>query len=176
MAHVLDHLEDFTNDWINWLQETDEDHTRQDLPEYTGPRCTFAKKAWDEGRIKFVKVYDYYCAYDFWEVVSRECDSFDINKHDIVLVVAKSNESHINPDQMSGGVDGLNTFLNEQRKDIWLLTKIDGMYTIVMIQRITDLDNASKQLEKQGYYIGHYSEEQMEKVVTGRAKYREKLE
>ena len=48
MAHVLDHLEDFTNDWINWLQETDEDHTRQDLPEYTGPRCPFAKKAWDD--------------------------------------------------------------------------------------------------------------------------------
>ena len=38
------------------------------------------------------------------------------------------------------------------------------------------LELSKKQLEKQGYYIGHYSEEQMEKVVTGRAKYREKLE
>ena len=174
MSHVLDFLEDFTNDWINWLGETDKDHIGTDTV-YEGARCPFAKKARDEGRIKYAKVYDYFCAYDYWEAVSKECDEFD-DTYDVVLVVAKSNESHINPDQMSGGVDGLNTFLNEQRKDIWLLTKIDGMYTIVMIQRITDLDNASKQLEKQGYYIGHYSEEQMEKVVTGRAKYREKLE
>ena len=48
---------------------------------------------------------------------------------------------------MSGGVDGLNTFLNQQGKDLWLLTKLDEMFTIVMIQKIAMLDDTSKQLE-----------------------------
>ena len=76
---------------------------------------------------------------------------------------------------MSGGVDGLNTFLNQQGKDLWLLTKLDEMFTIVMIQKISALDDTSKQLEAKGYYIGRYTEAMMEKVVTGRRKYRERL-
>jgi len=174
MGHVLDFLEDFTNDWVTWLAETDKDHIGTDTV-YEGARCPFAKKAKDDGKIKYVKVYDYFCSYDFWEAVSKEVDAFD-DTYDVVLVVAKSNADHINPDNMGGGVDGLNTFLNVKGKDIWLLCKIDEMYTIVMVQRITALDNASKQLEAKGYYVGHYSKRQMDKIVTGRAKYREKLD
>ena len=173
MGHVLDFLEDFTNDWVTWLGETDKDHIGTNTV-YEGARCPFAKKANDDGKIKYVKVYDYFCSYDFWEAVSKEVDAFD-DTYDVVLVVAKSNADHINPDNMGGGVDGLNTFLNVKGKDIWLLCKIDEMYTIVMVQRITALDNASKQLEAKGYYVGHYSKRQMDKIVTGRAKYRERL-
>ena len=173
MGHVLDFLEDFTNDWVTWLGETDKDHIGTNTV-YEGARCPFAKKANDDGKIKYVKVYDYFCSYDFWEAVSKEVDAFD-DTYDVVLVVAKSNADHINPDNMGGGVDGLNTFLNIKGKDIWLLCKIDEMYTIVMVQRITALDNASKQLEAKGYYVGHYSKRQMDKIVTGRAKYRERL-
>ena len=82
--HPLDHLEDFTNDWIAHLQEQD-----PISPDYKGPRCPFAKKAKDENRLKFRKVYDYYSAYDFWEVVSDECDKFD-GSHDVVIVAAHS--------------------------------------------------------------------------------------
>ena len=92
-----------------------------------------------------------------------------------MIVAAKSDANKINPDQMSGGVDGLNTFLNQQGRDLWLLTKIDEMFTIVMIQKITALDDTSKQLEAKGYYIGRYTDTMMEKVVLGRKKYRERL-
>jgi len=37
------------------------------------------------------------------------------------------------------------------------------------------LDDTSKQLEAKGYYIGRYTEAMMEKVVTGRRKYRNRL-
>ena len=50
--HPLDHLEDFTNDWIAHLQEQD-----PISPDYKGPRCPFAKKAKDDNRLKFRKVY-----------------------------------------------------------------------------------------------------------------------
>ena len=170
MAHSLDHLEAFTSDWIDWLQKPDD----ANQGDYNGPRCPFSKKAKDEDRMKLVKVFDYFSAYDYWEVVSRECEAFD-GSNDIVIVAAKSNANIINPDQMSGGVDGLNTFLNQQGKDLWLLTKIDQMFTIVMIQKISALDDTSKQLEDKGYYIGRYTEAMMEKVVTGRRKYRNRL-
>ena len=107
-------------------------------------------------------------------MVSRECEAFD-GSNDIVIVAAKSNANNINPDQMSGGVDGLNTFLNQQGKDLWLLTKLDEMFTIVMIQKISALDDTSKQLEAKGYYIGRYTEAMMDKVVLGRKRYRERL-
>jgi len=45
----------------------------------------------------------------------------------------------------------------------------------VMIQKISALDDTSKQLEAKGYYIGRYTEAMMEKVVTGRRKYRNRL-
>ena len=170
MAHVLDHLEQYTADWIDWLQKPDD----ANKGDYKGPRCPFSKKAKDDGRMKLVKVFDYFSAYDYWEVVSRECEAFD-GSNDIVIVAAKSNANNINPDQMSGGVDGLNTFLNTQGKDLWLVHKIEPSFTIIMIQKISALDDTSKQLADKGYYTTRYSEAQMEKVVNGRRKYRERL-
>ena len=52
MAHVLDHLEQYTADWIDWLQLPDDANKGS----YTGPRCPFSKKAKDDGRMKLVKV------------------------------------------------------------------------------------------------------------------------
>ena len=168
--HDLDVLHEYMHDWIDYLQEPD----KLNGGDYTGPRCPFAKKVRDENKLKLVKVYDYFSAYDYWEVVTRECENFD-ESHDVVIVAAKSDANIINPDQMSGGVDGLNTFLNQQGKDLWLLTKLDEMFTIVMIQKISALDDTSKQLEAKGYYIGRYTEAMMDKVVLGRKRYRERL-
>ena len=170
VAHVLDHLEQYTADWIDWLQLPDDANKGS----YTGPRCPFSKKAKDDGRMKLVKVFDYFSAYDYWEVVSRECEAFD-GSNDIVIVAAKSNANNINPDQMSGGVDAINTFLNCQGRDLWILMKIEPLFTITMIQKISALDDSSDFLKEKGYYTTRYSEAQMEKVVNGRKKYRQKL-
>ena len=159
--HSLDHIEHYTKAWIDHLQEPTESGVS---------RCPYAKKATHRYR----KVYDYFSAYDFWEVVSEECDKFDGSK-DVVIVAAHSNANHINPETMGGGVDALNTLLNCQGKDLWLLTKVDHLFTIVMIQKITVLDDSAKLLASKGYYTTRYSDKQMEKVVTGRRKYRDKL-
>ena len=169
MAHDLDHLQPYMHDWIDYLTLPDDS-----AADYTGPRCPFAKKVRDENRMKLVKVYDYFSAYDYWEVVTRECEAFDGSK-DVVIVAAKSNEHLINPDQMSGGVDAINTFLNCQGRDLWILMKIEPLFTITMIQKISALDDSSDFLREKGYYTTRYSEAQMEKVVNGRKKYRQKL-
>ena len=167
--HPLDVVDRYVHDWIEYLSNPDEKSV-----DYTGPRCPFAKKVRDEDRYKMIKVYDYFSAYDYWEVVSRECELFDGSK-DVVIVAAKSDANKINPDQMSGGVDGLNTFLNTQGKDLWLVHKIEPSFTIIMIQKISALDDSSDFLREKGYYTTRYSEAQMKKVVDGRKKYREKL-
>ncbi len=166
ISHPLDHLENFTNDWVAHLQENDPVN-----PEYDGPRCPFAKKA----SLRFRKVYDYFSAYDFWEVVAEEVEKYD-GSTDVVIVAAHSNANYIDPESMGGGVDALNTFLNCGGRDLWLLTKVDHLFTIIMIQKITALDDSAKLLESKGYYTNRYSDKQMEKVVTGRRKYRKKLE
>ena len=53
--------------------------------------------------------------------------------------------------------------------------KYDHVFTIVMIQKISFLDDASRVLESKGYYK-RYNDQQMEKVVHGRRRYREKLD
>ena len=169
LMHPLDVVDRYVHDWIEYLSNPDEKSV-----DYTGPRCPFAKKVRDDNRLKLVRVYDYFSAYDYWEAVSRECELFDGSK-DVVIVAAKSDANIINPDQMSGGVDGLNTFLNCQGRDLWLLLKMDQLFTIIMIQKISALDDTSKQLAEKGYYTTRYSDAQMEKVVNGRRKYREKL-
>ena len=167
--HPLDVVDRYIHDWIEYLSNPDEKSV-----DYTGPRCPFAKKVRDDNRLKLVRVYDYFSAYDYWEAVSRECELFDGSK-DVVIVAAKSNPYIINRDQMSGGVDGLNTFLNTQGKDLWLVHKIEPSFTIIMIQKISALDDSSDLLKEKGYYTTRYSKAQMEKVVDGRKKYREKL-
>ena len=167
--HPLDVVDRYIHDWIEYLSNPDEKSV-----DYTGPRCPFAKKVRDDNRLKLVRVYDYFSAYDYWEAVSRECELFDGSK-DVVIVAAKSDANIINPDQMSGGVDGLNTFLNCQGKDLWLVHKIEPLFTIIMIQKISALDDSSDLLKEKGYYTTRYSEAQMKKVVDGRKKYREKL-
>ena len=76
---------------------------------------------------------------------------------------------------MGGSVDALNSFLNTQNKDLWLLTSIDEHFTMCMIQRITDLDDEGKVMEEKGYYTKRYSEYAKNKLVTLRRKLREKL-
>ena len=166
ISHPLDILDEYIDKWIEHLQE----------PTPSGIfRCPFAKKVKEEKRLKFRKVYDYFSAYDFWEVVAEEVEKYD-GSTDVVIVAAHSNANHIDPESMGGGVDALNTFLNCGGRDLWLLTKVDQLFTIIMIQKITALDDSAKLLESKGYYTNRYSDKQMEKVVTGRRKYRKKLE
>ena len=164
MEHPLDHLENYLSDWISQLS------TPYDDGSYSGVTCPYAKTA----RQKVVKVYNYTDVYEFWSIVSSECNSFD-DHLDIVVIAAASNKRIISPEQMGGSVDALNSFLNTQNKDLWLLTSIDEHFTMCMIQRITDLDDEGKVMEEKGYYTKRYSEYAKNKLVTLLRKLREKL-
>ena len=135
--------------------------------------CPFAKKAWDDNRCKVVMVEDFTLD-NFWSIVSEECMTFNPSKHDAVIVAALTDDEIINLMQLSGSCDSMNSFLNSQNKDIWLLKQYGDPYTLIIIQKITDLDDASRILEKQGYY-NRYIPYIFNKSIIRRRKMRERL-
>ena len=135
--------------------------------------CPFAKKAWDDDRCKVIMVEDFTLD-NFWSIVSEECMIYDPSKHDAVIVAALTDDEIINFAQLSGSCDSMNSFLNSQNKDLWLLKQHGDPYTLVIIQKITDLDDASRILEKQGYY-NRYIPYMFNKSIIRRRKMRERL-
>ena len=76
--------------------------------------------------------------------------------------------------QLVGGCDAINSYLNFKKQDKWLLNQFGEDYTMVMIQKITDLDNGSIILEKKGYYEG-LNPYALNKNVMNRRKMRQQL-
>ena len=73
-------------------------------------------------------------------------------------------------------MDAMNSFLNSMGRDLWVVPKMDNLFTRVMVQKITVLDNGSRKLEEQGYYNNRYCEQQMEMMVNGRRRFRKKID
>ena len=61
----------------------------------------------------------------------------------------------------------LNRWFAFKKMDIWLLS-FQTDVTMVFIQRLTDLDDASNNLLKQGYY-DNYEEDDFNHLIAGRS-------
>ena len=135
----LENLEKYLEEWILRLDEPQEF--------YQGSRCPFAKSAWNNNRAKVVKSF-HPDINVFWATVAEECENFN-QEFDIIIVVSNSIYDIQNIDS---AVDALNIYLNTQNKDLWLLQSCNDLYSMVFIQKITALDDASKILERTPYY------------------------
>ena len=140
----LTNFEDFLSEWIRNLDD--------DYKLGQGKGCPFAKPAKEKNRLKTVKVSDYSNPYQYWSVVSSECESFDFDNNDITIVVSSSNPNIINEQQLGGAVDCLNSFLSIQKSNLWLVWVYSQWFTIVLINPLTGLDDSAKILEEKGYY------------------------
>ena len=167
----LDNLETYLSDWIDQLDAKIE---HPFINNQSLQHCPYAKAAWTNNKTKTVKVTDYTLD-SFWRTVSQELIEFNPDEKDIVFIAAETNTNVINCMQLSVGVESINTVLNVQKQDKWLLSQFGQDYTMVFIQKITDLDNGSKLLEKKGYYSGLHPYA-FNKNVMRRRKMREKLD
>lgn len=166
---TLDNLEEYLSEWIDKID------TKIDKPFINGRSiqyCPYAKAAWINNKAKIVKIKKLTLD-NFWCAVTKELELFDKQK-DIVIIAAMTDFHVINGLQLVGGCDAINCMLAEQKQDKWLLNQYGEDYTMVMIQRMTDLDNASIALEKKGYYEG-LNEYSFNKQILLRRKMREKL-
>ena len=166
----LDKLEKYLSDWIDHLD------VKKEKPFINGQSqqwCPYAKAAWKNNKTKIVKVTDF-TVDNFWKTVITEIDNFDGKEKDIVIVAVLTDIHVINGLQLVGGCDAINSYLNLKKQDKWLLNQFSEDYTMVMIQKITDLDNGSIVLEKKGYYEG-LNPYALNKNVMNRRKMRQQL-
>ena len=126
--------------WItDWVEQLDKNK-----------KCPYAKPTVDKDKMKAVML-NSIDAYHFWSSVSNEAEQFD-DTYDVVIVAMDTDETIITPQQMQGGVDSFNAGYNNRNIDLWCLNLYNDVYTMVLIQRVTKLDDASRTFEKKDYY------------------------
>lgn len=130
------------------------------------PPCPYAKTAFINDKVAFVES-EYQ---DFWNTVTRETNNFTGDK-DVVIVYSKFNPFGL--DYLEGGVESINYMLSQQKKDIWLLG-FQNEWTMVFVQKLTKLDDASVDLEQKGYYAT-YNPDQFNHYIQKRRNLRNKL-
>lgn len=130
------------------------------------PPCPYAKTAFVNDSVSFVEA-DYR---EFLDVVTKETLNFTGDKN-VVIVYSKHNPFGL--DYLEGSVEAMNFTLSHMKKDIWLLGFVNE-WTMVLIQKITMLDDASIDLEKKGYY-NNYNEDQFENYILKRRRLRNRL-
>lgn len=142
--------------WItDWVEQLDKNK-----------KCPYAKPTVDKNKMKSVML-NSIDAYHFWSSVSNEAEQFD-DTYDVVIVAMDTDETIITPQQMQGGVDSFNAGYNNRNIDLWCLNLYNDVYTMVLIQRVSKLDDASRTFEKKDYYKDQHPYMFNKHIVTRR--------
>lgn len=150
--------------WLaDWIEITDQSN-----------QCPYAKPTLKSNKLKTIKLENVDNAYEFWLAVAAAADNFQ-NDYDVSIIGMDTNDNIINQVQLLGGCDSFNAYLNFQKKDLWALTLFSDVYTLVLLQSITKLDDARKVLEKKGHYK-NYHPYQYNKDVILRKQLRDNLD
>lgn len=146
----------FLDDWINNELSTPNKETAN------LPLCPYAKNAWDGGRV------DVSASSDLWADVYATIKTFDDSYKVVICCSEEHNQTY---EELEAACIALNGWLAEQGKDIWLLSFMDNC-AMVFVQRLSDLDDASRILATSGYY-DNYAREDYVKLIVDRAKWRQ---
>lgn len=147
------------NDWVvEWV----EDLARPGLVTRL-PLCPYAKSAWDKEEV------DVIYADNLWEAVSEAVDRIGDIK--VVMCVRDTPEQEYEP--IDEACAALNVWFSSQGKDIWLLAH-QSSRTVVFVQRLSELHNASAKMEDRGYYMS-YTPEDYDILIRTRADAAKKL-
>jgi hypothetical protein len=154
----IDVLNNFVEQWAISLEQT--------------KKCPYAKAALDKNKIKTV-MSSCESSYDFWSTVFSEAEQFD-DSNDVVIIAMQTDTEIITKMQFSGGCDSFNGMCRSKNIDLWALNLYEEMYTMVLLQRLSKLDYASKVFESKNYYA-NYVPYMYNKFINTRRKIREEL-
>lgn len=155
----LDNLDTWLKDWVNLIDSQNQ--------------CPYAKPVFESNKAKVIKLRDIDNAYDFWIEVSNAAENFN-DDYEVIIVAMNTDLEILTEVQLLGGSDSLNASLNARNKDVWALVLLSDIYTMILLQRISKIDDASKVLEKKGQY-NNYHPYRYNKDVIVRRKMRENL-
>jgi len=151
------------------MRELIEEWVHNDLsvvdPDVGYAPCPFAKKALMDGRLRVVECEG---RQDLWSKVAAECNSFS---SDLSVVVCLEEEPSQTYEEVESACIAMNEWFALNKLDLWLLS-FQTDFTMVFIQRLSELDDASKILEKTGYYK-NYSKEDYLNLILARRRRRE---
>jgi hypothetical protein len=136
---LMSNINNFNNYVTDWAAELD-----------ATKKCPYAKPASDNDRIKKVVVSCTNC-YEYWSAVYNEAEQFD-DSTDVVMIAIPTDTELITNEQHNGGCDSFNGWCNCNSIDLWALNLYVEDWTIVLLQRLSVLDDASKVFEQQGHY------------------------
>ena len=152
-------LDAYINDWVNKLNDAN--------------ICPYAKSVHDNSKLKVIKLEPPEDVYEFWRAVSEQAELFD-GSTEVVMVAMPTNKDIITIDQLIGATDSLNGLYNHKGKDLWFLDAFDDYWTIMLLQKITALDDASDIFQKKEYYKD-YHPYRYKKYIEGRKNLRNRL-
>ncbi len=147
------------------MRELIEEWVHNDLsvidPDIGHAPCPFAKKALKDDKLLVVECLD---KDDLWKTVATKCKNFS-KKHSVIICLEEE------PSQAYEEVEAACVAMNEwfacNKLDLWLLS-FQTDFTMVFIQRLSELDDASKILEKTGYYENYTKEDYLNLILTRR--------
>ena len=152
-------LDAYINDWVNKLNDAN--------------ICPYAKSVHDNSKLKVIKLEPPEDVYEFWRAVSEQAELYD-GSTEVVMVAMPTNKDIITIDQLIGATDSLNGLYNHKGKDLWFLDAFDDYWTIMLLQKITALDDASDIFQKKEYYKD-YHPYRYKKYIKGRKNLRNRL-
>lgn len=141
-------MKQWVEDWIADLAKTDE-----------GKKvalCPFAEKAWVQGAVNVVHTSN------LWESVHDAVKNF--GGHKVVMCIQEEQDQEY--EQLELECAALNRWFAFNKMDIWLLSS-HREYSIVFVQRLSELDTASIALDKLGYYQG-YEKDDYDRLILQR--------
>lgn len=121
--------------------------------------CPFAKKALKDNKLKLVK-----CEGDLWKKVAEECRDFDTSYSVVICYEDDPEESY---EQIESACMALNEWFALNKMDVWVLA-FQTDFTMVFVQKLSELDDASQRLEKVGYYKNYERQDYVNLILTRR--------
>jgi len=147
------------------MRELIEEWVHNDLsvidPDVGYAPCPFAKKALKDGRLKVVECYG---RQDLWSKIAVECNSFSSNHSVVICLEEEPSQTY---EEVESACIAMNEWFACNKLDLWLLS-FQTDFTMVFIQRLSELDDASKILEKTGYYENYSKEDYLNLILTRR--------
>ena len=152
-------LNAYVGNWVNKLNDANV--------------CPYAKYVYDNSKLKLINLDPPEDVYEFWRAVSEQAELFD-GSIEVVMVAMPTNKDILTDDQMIGATDSLNAMYNYKDKDLWFLDAFDDYWTIMLLQKITALDDASDIFQKKEYYKDFHPY-RYKKYIQGRKNLRNRL-
>ena len=123
--------------------------------------CPFAKKALKDGKLLVVECLD---KDDLWKTIATKCKNFTKKYSVIICVEEEPSQAY---EEVEAACVAMNEWFSCNKLDLWLLS-FQTDFTMVFIQRLSELDDASKILEKTGYYDNYTKEDYLNLILNRR--------